>query len=220
MDADLAVRPAKLAATRGEQVSTSISARWQLRQATADIHDAVHRHPGFVSLMRGSLTTIQYSALLARLYGFHCAFEHMLRATQPGVVGGIDPGSCGRAHLLRADLLALGLGETEIDSLPLCAGLPEIRSPETLLGCLYVVEGSALGGSVIARKLDYLLGGESPEGRSFFLGRQSPDPMPWPEFCRLLEISAEKGDIAEIIRGARSMFEAIELWLGETSVNG
>ena len=220
MNAYSAVRTAKLAPMRAGQLSTSTSVRWQLRQATADIHNALHRHPGFVSLMDGSLTTNRYRALLARLYGFHSAFERLLRTTQPGVVGGIDLGCCAKAHLLRADLLTLGLRETEIDSLPLCAGLPEIRSPETLVGCLYVVEGSALGGSVIARKLDYLLGDESAAGRSFFVGRQNPDPMPWPEFCRLLEISAEKGYVAELIRGARLMFEAIEFWLGEGGVNG
>jgi heme oxygenase len=203
--------------SKGEHVGRSDAgvARARLRSETADTHERLHRHPGFSGLLRGSLTKAQYSSLLARLYGFHCPLERSLRAIPANMTSGIDLLEREKAHLLHADLVAVGVSGREIDLLPVCKALPEICSPGALIGCLYVIEGAGLGGSILAKKLDFLLGPEVISGRRFFLGRTSPDSLPWGVFCGLLETCASDGNLDHIFDGAHKTFDAFELWLNE-----
>jgi len=191
------------------------AAQARLRVATTDTHERLHRHPGFSGLLRGTLTMSQYSQLLARLYGFHRPLERLLRMVPVSIRTGIDLLGREKAHLLRADLVAVGIAVNALDALPACRALPEIRSPGALVGCLYVIEGSGLGGRVLAKKLDFLLGTEGTCRRSFFLGRTSPDPLPWGVFCGLLEACADDGNLSDLIKGASDTFDALELWLNE-----
>ena len=184
-----------------------------LRLATADIHEALHRHPAFSGLMRSDLTFRGYASLLGRLWGFHAPLERSLRTGPDPLAAWIDLEAREKAYLLRADLGALGMSNAEIDALPVCETLPPMQSPDNVVGCLYVLEGAGLGGAVLARKLDCHLGRDNPAGRRFFVGRPDPDPMPWPAFCRLLEAFAEQGDLAQIACGARRTFHAMALWL-------
>ena len=55
------------------------SLRSTLQLATADIHEAMHCHPGFTRLMSGGMTLPEYSALLSTLYGFYFPLEQTLR---------------------------------------------------------------------------------------------------------------------------------------------
>jgi heme oxygenase len=192
------------------------AARTELRRTTADIHETLHRHRGFAELMQGSLTMPEYSRLLGCLYGFHHPLECAFRAMPAGAVGSLDLASREKAHLLRADLIAVGMSEAKINSLPLCPFLPEMRSLGDIVGCLYVVEGAGLGGNVIARRLDYLLGCGGVAGRRFFLGRPDPDPLPWSDFCQWLETCAQAGHLAEIVGSAGRCFEAIAKWLNRS----
>jgi heme oxygenase len=193
------------------------SVRARLRHATADIHERLHLHPEFAGLMAQTLTLPRYAALLGRLYGFHAPLERRLGAayadTNGNPDGDINPVIRERAHLLRTDLLDLGVSDAAIAALPVCGKLPALYTLEQRAGCLYVIEGAGLGGAAMARRLNYLLGPESLSGRRFFLGWADPDPMPWAGFCRWLEAMAAHADEPEIIVSARRTFEAIEQWL-------
>jgi heme oxygenase len=206
-------------AWRKKLSASSHTARAQLRQATADIHETLHQHPGFGRLMSGSLTLAEYFKLLARLYGFYNPLEYALSIAQPRLYSPIDLKAREKAHLLRADLITIGMSESKIDALPLCRTIPKIWSSDHIMGCLYVVEGAGLGGSVMAGRLNHLLGGGNPAGRQFFLGRIDPDPLPWTKFCQLLEAYSEEGDLAEILVSARRTFRAMARWLNKGYAN-
>lgn len=193
--------------------------RQQLRHATADIHEALHRHPGFIRLLEERMTLMDYRALLARLHGFHWPLERDLRPASPEVLCGFDVLARERSPALRADLRTLGMSQSGIDSLPVCEGLRPVRSNAELIGRLYVVEGAALGGRVLAARLDGLLGADGAEGRQFFTGRAPPDPLPWPAFCRLLEAQGEGADIRAVIESADTTFRAMADWLAEGETN-
>jgi heme oxygenase len=191
-----------------------------LRSATAAVHERLHHHPGFIGLLRGSLTMSQYSSLLAQLYGFHLPLERALRMIPVSMRGGVDLRARERAQLLYADLIAVGMSAREINALPVCGDLPQIHNEEALFGCLYVVEGAGLGGRIMARKLDFLLGAEVSSGRRFFLGRTSADPLPWTAYCELLETCAADGNLDDIIDGAQKTFDSFESWINEGYENG
>jgi len=95
-------------------------ARDALRRATQDIHERLHGHIVFRRLLDRSITRAEYRALLARLYGFHRPLETALSA-HADVRPDLEMGRRRRAHLLVADLKALGLGDADIAVLPFAA---------------------------------------------------------------------------------------------------
>jgi heme oxygenase len=200
-----------IAAAHAGAASHPGTARAMLQRATLDIHESIHHAPAFVRLMAGTSTSPQYSALLRRLLGFHRPLERALRFAADNATTRKRE----KAYLLRSDLLALGVSRSRIVAIPTCRSLPAVTSPDEVWGCLYVIEGAGLGGKVIARTLDTLLGTHGSAGRRFFLGRPEPDPLPWPCFCRLLESHAAQGDLAAITASARRTFESLALWLAQ-----
>lgn len=164
----------------------------------------------FHGLATGTLSHTAYRALLAALIGFHRPLETSIVHTPPSWWFGLDIQPRLRAHLLVDDLAHLGFDTAWVDLLPY-ARLPSIDSAGQLLGCLYVREGATLGGRVIARSLDPLLGG-GDWGRSFFSGTPDNGRL-WREVCDALEAADAAGHRHEIVDAARATFEQFETWM-------
>ena len=162
----------------------AMRARALLRDTTAEIHARLHAVPAFEALAAGTLSLAAYVALLRRLLGFHAAVEAALAAAPSLRPYGIDLAERRRSAALRADLATLGLPEAG----PL-APLPPLGSAARALGCLYVVEGSTLGGRQLARGLDHLLPAGAVAGRAFLLGHGA----------------AAWGDVAGLLRRHRGL---------------
>ena len=147
--------------------------------------------------------------MLARMLGFHLAVERGV-AEGPSVRRfGIDLGERRRSPLIRADLKTLGATVATPD----VATLPPLGTASAVLGCLYVVEGSTLGGRELARHLDHLLPPGAVAGRAFLLGHGARHGAMWREFCAALEMcgtSVERR--AEMTEAALAAFEAFEAW--------
>ena len=177
--------------------------RQALRAATHEIHERLHQHPGLAAVQDGAIDSLAYRRLLARLYGFHIAFERAARL-QPE-----------RSVWLEMDLAALGMTPERRAALPLCRGFPAVVSPEALLGALYVVEGSALGGVTLARGLKGLVGVGVLDGRRFFTGYQSETGRAWRVYLARLSATDWTGEQqATIISTATTTFALFECWLG------
>jgi heme oxygenase len=181
-----------------------------LKRRTEHLHRRVEASVAILDRLR---TPGGYAALLARLYGFHEPFERRLAAV-PGLdLPGLDPASRRRAARLEADLRHLGLGPGEVAALPRCAALPAPRSTAAALGCLYVVEGSALGGRVIARHVEHELG-LTGAGVSFFDGDGDRVGPIWRDFCKIVEATvATAAQRHEAEEAAAETFEAFEAWV-------
>lgn len=182
--------------------------RQTLRAATHDIHERLHRHPALAAVQAGDIDGVAYLRLLARLYGFHIGFERAAR---------IQPE---RSVWLEKDLVALGISPEQLATLPLCRGFPTLAPPEALLGALYVVEGSALGGVALARGLDGLIGVGVLDGRRFFAGHQSETGSAWRAYLASLSGAPHTADQqATIIATATATFALFECWLGGWNEN-
>src|SRR5208283_5357264 len=90
-----------------------------------------------------------------------------------------------------------GLGREAIAQLPVWIPPRPLASLAALLGALYVLEGSTLGGAQIARALKGRIGGETEEGRRFFLGHGDRHGAMWAEFVERLEVLSEDSDEAD-----------------------
>jgi heme oxygenase len=186
------------------------SMRSRLRAATAGAHERMHAHRGFAAAAAGAISIADYRWLLRRLHGFHRAFEIALAER----VGAEFVGARARAHLIAADLEALGLDAGEIARLPLCDALSTPRDKAEALGALYVVEGSTLGGVQIARALQGVVGGSDGRGRLFYLGYGERHGAMWRAFLEELEALAERrADADAAVRAAVDTFEQFERWM-------
>jgi len=173
-----------------------------LRSATSKPHERLHQHDGLAAVAAGTIDRSAYTALLARLYGFHHSFELAAQAIPE------------RTRWLEIDLATLGVDAATLARLPRCTFFPAITSPDYRLGASYVVEGSALGGRGLARQLDGLLGTGMIAGRRFFSGHGTETGEVWRAYlARLSAASTATASRAAIVAGAVATFTIFEQWL-------
>jgi heme oxygenase len=193
-------------------VESDIRAR--LRSSTAAAHERLHGHRGFAAVAAGTISLGRYRLLLARLLGFHSAFERALSQFNRQSDAGVAFEARARSRLLEADLAALGVDRAAVRALPQCATLLPPRSVAEFLGALYVIEGSTLGGLHLARALGPLLGADTADGRAFFLGYGDQHSAMWRSFLdRLNNCAANEADAAAVVDGATRTFCDFESWM-------
>src|SRR5690606_38982099 len=124
---------------------TRTNLRRSLRSATEPDH---RRLELALDLQAPDLSFERYCRVLAAFHGFYLPLEARLRRFEP-VAPPLGFAPANRARLLKLDLAALGTPAPEVH----CNDLPEITTTAELAGSLYVLEGAALGGQVLARDL-------------------------------------------------------------------
>jgi len=173
----------------------------QLKLSTADLHTEVE---SALDLDKITKSVIAYSAALCILY---LVFDHAYKelATIDFQPLKIDLGSIGRRRdWLAADLHALALPLPAPRSLGF-----ELPTSGHGFGCLYVLEGSALGGRVISKRVKQTLGLGPATGGAYFhgLGRQTASH--WSDFLTALNtIPANSAMGADAEAGAIATFLA------------
>jgi heme oxygenase (biliverdin-IX-beta and delta-forming) len=177
----------------------------RLREATAADHEAVE---GAVPLMDAELDRARYIAVLQRMHGVVKVWEEFaLKAAPPYLLPMVVERQ--RLGLLEGDLRGLGAVVPPGDG----PKLPGWGSSAEMLGAMYVMEGSRLGGQLIARHVEGVLGFEAGEGSAYFRGFGDRTGVMWKELVRVLEevpASEEEG----VIRAAREMFGVFGGWMG------
>lgn len=152
------------------------------------------------------MTTSRLQGIVERFYGFAAAWE-------PLAIECLGKWYSGREKLplLRNDLSQLGLSEQRISLLPLAEPLPEWKSLPGVLGSLYVMEGSTLGGQVIARHLRSILNSEA--GFSYFHPYGECTGSRWREVQVLLASHSSPDVDPLIVDAANRTFQSIHRWL-------
>ncbi|SDX90217.1 biliverdin-producing heme oxygenase [Hymenobacter psychrophilus] len=180
----------------------SILAR--LRQETRPYHDALEAQPFNQALRTGALTAAGTRHFLQKLYGFVVPFEAQLQAHEAEFGAEWELARRYRAQLLRQDL-------PNADQLPHAPNLPPLDTRARLLGALYVLEGSTLGGQVIARQL----AAADITTRTYFAGRGAQTGPLWKSFTALLEaeVAAEPALADDVVASAALTFQRLHAWI-------
>ena len=163
-------------------------ARWALRDATRDEHDAVDSAFG-----RHDLSRLQgYSRFLDAQARAFVAVERAIDASGATAVIADWP-ERRRADLLLADLNDLGVtASASVEA-------PVLTSEAEVLGAIYVLEGSRLGGAVLFRSAPY----DAPRR---FLEPEGTG-LRWRSLVALLDARLiDKDQIDAAVRSARSVF--------------
>ena len=171
-----------------------------LREATAAAHDAIDRQ-----LQLGAdLALDRYVRILQ-------GFEGFLSAWEPAVAAVVAPGQrawfSGRSRLafLRQDLAVLAPGATPVPA-PM---LPPLPNPSAAFGAMYVLEGSALGGQVIARRVAERFGFDARRGAAYFHGFGDRTGGLWREFRERLEAEVGPARRGDACAAAVATFDAL-----------
>lgn len=184
------------------------SAHARIREATRAAHSRAESVPVLASLEAGAIDRSRYAAMLGALARLFAAWEYEQQEFLDGVrVGGWRYAS--RRAALREDLADLGIIVDDSDQ----------RVPRTqheiawLWGTLYVVEGAALGGQVLAASARRAMPGCTA---TRYLGIADAREGTWRDFCAVLD-AALTDDVAidAAVRGANAMFVRYEHALTE-----
>lgn len=184
-----------------------------LKRETRPAHDRIEQNPRLARLLATDLERDEYRMLLGRLYGYHRPLEARLAARPEWEAIGFCFDERRRAGLLRRDLVSLGMTEAEIDALPDCPDLPDAGTFPRALGCLYVLEGSTLGGRIIARHLTQSLGLGAHDGAAFYQGHGDRTGPMWKTFGALLTEVARPPDFEAVVAAADETFTSMDRWL-------
>ncbi len=189
--------------------------RFVLRSETAIIHDQLHQVACFQALFEGTLTLDQYVALIERMHGFYADLDiHVETACSRYGLPSEDFDYAPRAELFARDLEALGLTREKINSGAKYHHPGPIESAECLSGVLYVIEGSVLGGAVIAKALQGLPAPEPVRRQNYWTWCQTNGAHRWAMTLRMLDDFDQRGaDREAMVDSAKSTFAAMHDWL-------
>ncbi len=183
----------------------------QLKAQTADCHTALEDS---MDVFRRVRTVEDYREVVRKFYTLYEPMEAKLSRAADWTAAGWDFEGRRKTSWLRDDLQALGVSAAEL------AGWQ--RAPEpgvaedfgAAVGCLYVIEGSTLGGQVIAKQLLEPLGITTERGGKFFRAYGAETGRRWREFAQWAEQQAAQTPLeAAAVRGARQTFEEFARWM-------
>jgi heme oxygenase (biliverdin-IX-beta and delta-forming) len=180
-----------------------------LKRATRTLHSSVEAE---VAIDRRLASSAEYVQLLKRLYGIHKPFEDILGAKKEIVEAYVpDVGERFKVHLLEQDLHFLKAGSptnAEVCSLAEVEGIPEI------FGAFYVLEGSTIGGNMIAQSVHRHLGYGPGKGTSFYSSYGKDVGRRWNVFKSHLDRLETNGPFSReaVLDGATRMFRIFGEW--------
>lgn len=192
----------------------------QLKSETSEFHKAVESAGLLRRLISPRLTYDDYRRIMRVYLTIWAALEpaayrlDWLDRVMP------DPAERRRLPALEADCRVLNVEPTPFDELPGQPALPEMNSAGAALGCLYVLEGSALGGLVILRHLQRTLGLGATTGAGFFAGSGRNTLPKWRGFLdRLDELPLAISERTRVIGTAGAVFQLMSAAFAQGEFN-
>ena len=179
-----------------------------IHQCLRDSTRADHlRLESVLNLLDPELTRERYRRVLGAFHGFYAPLEAQFRRFRRSTALTSGFSLPRRAALLEADLESLGWPPAASSDEP----LPEIQSMAEFAGRLYVVEGAALGGQVLARGLADRWSLQPCSGLAFFTGSGAHTGRRWKRVLAWLESLAQSGaNSRDIVAAASATFRSLE----------
>ena len=186
-----------------QSISTPTSLMLALRNGTAQAHRDLETR---IDTEKQLVDLDRYGRLLQYFHGIYAPLEQQLSFNFPQGVAGIDIAARGKSAWLEKDLEALHLPvpRTQITQ------LPPLATEAQALGCMYVLEGSTLGGQMIVRMVATQLGLTPETGARFYHGYGPETGAHWKSFAAAAEAAALAPE--EVIASARATFDAFAHW--------
>lgn len=163
--------------------------------------------------MHQGLDTAEYIQYLQQMYGLVAAWEERAAEVAPQWMQA-TLAARQRKHLLERDLAWFGLADPD-NRRP---ALPDIFDLSSLFGTMYVMEGSTLGGQLIARHVETTLHLREGQGDAYFRGHGDRTGLMWKEFCEMLTRHLPDSQTEAVVASAKAMFATFGEWMQQKSV--
>jgi heme oxygenase len=184
----------------------------RLRADTGELHHDLERA---VDIEAQLASRERFIAYLGRLWGLHAAAEGALDKIDFLPLG-FDYSGRHKSQALERDLASLGVSAARIAELQFPPP-PVFATPEEGLGCVYVIEGSALGARAILPKIETALGIDA-DGATYFSGRGGQGKPLWQACLKAINaIDARSEGADRALSGARATFGMFQRWLPENA---
>ena len=174
----------------------------------------MHAHAGLEKKLVARIRKVQcvddYIALLRLMYGYYKPLQEKL---QPAALEEID---IRYADNILNDIRDLGSTDNHI---PVCNRIPSINTPGSMLGALYVTEGSTLGGRIITKMIAKQLNISPEKGFSFFNAYGDDTQIIWEKFKSVLNHPRSENEQIEMVTAANDTFSMFNDWITENERN-
>lgn len=189
-----------------------MSIRSLLREATHHQHDLVNRHPLLAGLLHPGYPLANYQKLLFANFSVYRVLEARINRF-------LSNRNCGFSYADRYKLPGLLKDLAFFQTIPLSAdyapyltvAFPEIKTLGELIGVLYVIEGSTLGGQLISRSLIDNLNLSSEKGACFYSGYGENTAIMWRGFLSFIDtFSGDEKQCREAVDAACRTFKLFE----------
>ena len=174
----------------------------------------MHAHAGLEKKLVARIKRVKsvndYIDLLKVMYGYYKPLQEKI---QPKVSENI---TVRYADDILNDIRDLGSSNNHI---PVCSRTPSLNSHASVLGALYVTEGSTLGGRIITKIIVKQLNLPSEKGFSFFNAYGNDTEIMWEKFKRVLNLPRPQIEQAEVKKAAIDTFSTFNDWITENDRN-
>ena len=180
----------------------------ELKSCTRQAHAGLEKK--LVARIRKVQSVDDYISLLRLMYGFYKPLQELL---QPASLKNIR---VRYADNILGDIRDLGSSDNHI---PVCNRIPSLNTPGSVLGALYVTEGSTLGGRIITRMIAKQLNISSEKGFLFFNAHGDDTQIMWEKFKNVLNHPRPENERAEMVSAAIDTFSTFNDWITENERN-
>jgi heme oxygenase (biliverdin-IX-beta and delta-forming) len=180
----------------------------ELKSSTMHVHTGLEKK--LVARIRKVQSVNDYVDLLRLMYGYYKPLQEKI---QPAVSINI--------HVRYADSILndiRDLGSTD-NHIPVCNLIPALNTPGSILGALYVTEGSMLGGRIITKMISKQLNISSEKGFSFFNAYGDDTQVMWEKFKNLLNHPRPEKEQTEMVNAAIDTFSTFNDWITKNERN-
>ena len=173
----------------------------QLRANTRHGHRLLDHHPLLAALVHGNVNLESYAQALASLYATHYALEKFILEHAKAV-------GWPEIFIPRSPALALDLAQLKKKPYPLQVSFPALTVDlPTVVGVLYVLEGSRLGGQFLSQQLRLQLPAQTPF--RFFADTSGKLHPRWARFLALAHERIQPEKIPACCTAAQAGFSFI-----------
>ncbi len=186
----------------------------QLKDATADQHARLDALPFFQALQAGTLPAPAIVTLLRGLAIVHAVLERAVTQSADARLAAVASATSPKLPLIVADLERLDVAQTPSITPAIHAALDcgaailrRAENPLSLLGTLYVLEGSQRGGDVLRKAYAQCLAVPADQLSYWGCYRQDTQAR-WAQFTLSLNaLTCDEGDVAAVTDAAVRAFE-------------
>lgn len=184
-----------------------------IKTATAENHRNLESSALMLPISENNLTKNSYINILKTFYGYFSPLENLISKKSELQHYLPDFHDRRKSQLILRDLSFFDQTDSDIE---ICKDIPHVKNLSQAFGCVYVMEGSTLGGQYISRSIAKQLSLQRGEGVEFFSGYKGDTGKKWKAFQEALVGYCETSNDEEIIiKSANETFLKLEKWFNK-----